>query len=430
MTEDGAALATAALLRFAAAEPAEAGTALSFDGADVAAAKPVLRGRSMAGATLRQANRAGADRAGANLSGARAGGLLLREACLEGSDLTDADLIGADLSSASAGEANFTAALLEDAHLRGARLRFANLTEAILDGADFTDADLWGARLNDAAAERTCFARARLDEGNLSGAEFSEADFTGAGLRRANLSGARLRRATFRDAVLDGTNLAGADLSGAVLANVSLASCDLTGTRFAGAWLERTRMRARQLGGAVGEERAGELAAALDSYLVLEQNFVSLGAHEDASWAYIRRRRVGRALDGQQALAAVRGKRWTAALREGAHWLGAIVAEWLCDYGESPGRVVRAFFAVLLGFALVYWATGSVTARESIAAAHAHSVTNYLLFSLDSMTTVGTSEVALRSKGELGSLLSSLQTVVGTILLGLFGFVLGARIRK
>ncbi len=45
------------------------------------------------------------------------------------------------------------------------------------------------------------------------------------------------------------------------------------------------------------------------------------------------------------------------------------------------------------------------------------------------MTTVGTSEVGIKPAGQLGVLLSSIQTVMGTVLLGLFGFVLGVRVR-
>lgn len=40
------------------------------------------------------------------------------------------------------------------------------------------------------------------------------------------------------------------------------------------------------------------------------------------------------------------------------------------------------------------------------------------------MTTVGTSEVGLRPNGQLGVVLSSLQTVLGVVLLAQLGFVL------
>lgn len=389
-----------------------------------------LRGRQMAGASLSRADLSGADLGGANLQGIKGVGVGLRNACLEGTDLTDADLIGANLSAVSAGEANFSNALLEDADLRKGQLRFANFSEAIMDGANLSGADLWGARLGKAAAERALFRDTRLDESSLTEAELSAADFTAATLRRADLAGAVLRGATFRDAVLDGADLSGADLSGAVMPNVSLATSRLTHARFAGAWLERTRMRASQFGGCVGEEHAGDLEAALDSYIVLERNFLSLGSTEDASWAYRRRRRVGRSLHAKQSHAALRARHWREAVLPGANWLGDALAEWLCDYGESLARVARAFFVILIGFAVLYWITGSLVLRDGVISRHIFTPINYLLFSLDSMTTVGTSEVALKPSGELGILLSSLQTVVGTILLGLFGFVLGARIRS
>lgn len=429
------------------AESTDGASLPTFDGADVSSArigasakgKPwwdeargglKLRSRTLAGASLSRADLSGADLHGANLRGIKGVGLVLRNACLEGADLTEADLIGANLSGVSAGEANFTGALLEDADLRKGELRFATFNEAIMDGADLSNADLWGARFSKAEAERASFRNTCLDESSLAGAELSSADFTGTTLRRGHLAGAVLRGATFRDAVLDGADLSGADLSGAVMPNVSLATSTLTHARFAGAWLERTRMRASQLGGIVGEEQAGDLKGALDSYTVLQRNFLSLGSAEDASWAYRRRRRVGRSLHAQQARAGLGERRWRDGLLSGANWLGDAVAEWLCDYGESLPRVARAFFSILLVFAVLYWLTGSLALRSSVISRRAFTPINYLLFSLNSMTTVGTSEVALKPSGELGTLLSSLQTVIGTILLGLFGFVLGARIRK
>lgn len=55
---------------------------------------------------------------------------------------------------------------------------------------------------------------------------------------------------------------------------------------------------------------------------------------------------------------------------------------------------------------------------------------DYLPFSLNSMTTLGTGQVELRADSELAVLLSSLVTVFGAVLIGLFGFVLGTRMRR
>ena len=123
-----------------------------------------------------------------------------------------------------------------------------------------------------------------------------------------------------------------------------------------------------------------------------------------------------------------------AALRPGLLWLADVASEWVCDYGESVPRVPRAFLVVLVGFAVVYWLSGCLEPREAASETAASAarlrMVDHLLFSLDSMTTVGTSEVELKPNGQFGVLLSSIQTVVGTVLLGLFGFVLGARMRN
>lgn len=389
-----------------------------------------LRSANLAGASLRGANLSGADLAACDLAGASCGGITLHRARLEEANLQGADLIGGILTEIDAGEANFTDTLLEDASLRGARLRFANFSGAVMDGADFSDADLWGANLAETAAERTSFCRARLDETQLRDADFTAADLTGASLRRADLSGARLARANLRDAMLEGCELAGADLSGAILPHVALTGCDLRHARFSGAWLERTRMRAHQLGGAIGEEVAGEFEAAREGYIVLEQNFRTLGIGDDASWAFRRRRRMGKRLHAQHAAAAFRQRDFMAATRPALHWLGDVAAEWVCDYGESIARVLRALLVVLFCFAGIYWLTGCLEPREGVAAGGRFAMIDYVLFSLDSMTTVGTSEVGLRPNGQLGLVLSSMQTVIGVVLLGLLGFVLGVRTRN
>ncbi len=399
---------------------------------DASAGGLCLAGRSLAGASLRAAQLSRADLTGADLSGAGGSNIVLAGARLEQANLREADLIGADLTEVDAGEADFSSALLEDARLARARLRFARFTGAVMDGADLSGADLWGAQLGRIEAQRADFRHARLDEAELGGADLAGADLGGATLRRARLAGARFRGANLRDAVLDGADLSGADLSEAVLPHVPLTSCTLRHARFANAWLDRTRMRAVQLGGATGEEAAGEWEAAVESYIVLEQNFRSLGSAQDASWAFRRRRRMDKQLHRQRAAAAFGAGERRAALRFGLRWLNDCLSEWLCDYGESVGRVLRAFLAVLLGFAVVYWLAGCLHPRGAggLAPASAFRPVDYLLFSLDSMTTVGTSEVGLTPSGQLGVLLSSVQTVLGTVLLGLFGFVLGVRMRN
>ncbi len=414
-----------------------------------AGTRPIADGESFAGGdlpgivlqagTLRRFDLTGANLPRADFVDASCSGIKLTDACLEQADFTRADLTGADLGGVRGGQATFHAALLEDVRLDGAGLRFAHLEDAVLDGASLVGTDLWGAVLSGVTAERACLRDVRLDEAKAPGSDFSDCDLTGASLSRADFTDAVLRRAILRDVRFDGAVLSRADLTHAVLPFADLTTCTLVHVRLAGAWLERTRMTASQLGGAVGEEIAGDYRPAYDAYTALELNFRSLGNGDDESWAYRRRRRMGKLSHRAAFLAAIRTVRTgrpalRLAWRHGALYVVDLFIEWLSDYGESLTRVLRAFLAVLLIFAVLYWLTGALVPREDMpASAHrgwAVQGLDYLLFSLNSMTTVGPGQVEMRPDTELAVLLSSLETVLGTVLIGLFGFVLGARMRR
>nr|MDQ2860481.1 hypothetical protein [Pseudomonadota bacterium] len=117
-----------------------------------------------------------------------------------------------------------------------------------------------------------------------------------------------------------------------------------------GANLGHTRLAVDHLGGAVGEEVERRHAAAALSYLALERNFVDLGDSDGASWAYLRRRRMQKRAQADNARAALKARDLAAAASSGAVFLGDQAVEWICDYGESLGRVFLALAAVYVGF--------------------------------------------------------------------------------
>ena len=382
------------------------------------------------GASLRSADLSGANLCGSDLSDAKARAVRLRGAHLEQARFDGADLAGADLSGAKAGEASFEQAMLEDASLEHAGLRYATLREAVLDGANLDGADLWGACLDGVEASRAILRGARLDEASLADADLSDAHLENASLKRADLHGARLRGANLRGADLDGANLDGADLAGARLPLVVLRGCGLRHVRLAGAWLERTQMQVKQLGGAIGEEIAGEFGAARDGYTVLEQNFASLGDVEAVSWAFRKRRRMGKQEARCQARVAWQERRWRAAYSNGVAWLTDVFVEWLCDYGESLPRVARAFAAVLVGYALFYWLTGGLVSKGEPLHGVGNTVAQLLQYSLGNMTTVGIGDLDLHPATQATALVTASQSLVGPVLLGLFGYVLGNKLRR
>ncbi len=383
--------------------------------------KDALAAGDLAGAEL-----SGADLAGASMRSARLAG-----AALEGANLREADLSGADLAGVRASQADFTGALLEDAGFAGATLRHCDFSDAILDSANLIGADMWGARLDKADLRDAQMAGTILREASLIGADLTNADLTGAELSKALLAGAVLRGADLRQCSLSRADLTGADLAEARLSRVDLTSCPLGGIRLSGAWLEGTRLHVEQLGAGLGEELAGEFPAARRAYLALEQNFRSLGDPEASRWCYLRARRMGKRAAWGVFRQDLRRRDWRAAPVAFTRWLGDAGAEWLCDYGESVPRVMRAFVTGVVAFAAFYAATGSlVQTRPDGSVRATHDVIELLGFSFLNMCTSAVPDVGLRPATRALLYISSMQYVVGLVLIGLFGYVLGNRIRR
>lgn len=393
-----------------------------------------LRHAELRNVDLHGADLSGADLTGADFSGAGMRSATLRGAQLEGGDFSDADLSGSDFSSVRASEAAFSNALLEDARFAGATLRFAKFSGALLDSANFEGADLWAARMDGIDATDALMRGAVLQEANLAGATLTGANLEGAELKKVDFHGAKLAGADLRTATLARANLEGADLTGASLPRVDLSSCNLRHVRLAGAWLESTRFSVEQLGEGLGEELAGEFEAARRGYLGLEQNFRGLGNPEAASWAYRRARRMGKRGAWQAARNAVRQR----SLRTGPllllSWFGDAFAEWLCDYGESLVRVLRAYIVTLCAFAAFYGLTDSLQHTAESGGARVgqavHNPFELLGFSFLNMCTSGVPDIGLKPAGHVVYFVSSMQYVLGVVLIGLFGYVLGNRLRR
>jgi len=391
-----------------------------------------LRGVTLAGARLGSADLRGADLREADLAGATLGEADLTGAVLEGTDLHEADLAAASLRAAALGEANLQGALLEDADLQDAGLRFANLREAALEGARLTRADLWGATLDGAILTGATLTGARIGEASLRSADLTGADLGDVDLGRSDLEGARLTGANLHGATLTDARLRDAVLSEARLRDLDLSTCDLAHIHVGGAQLDETRLRRDQLGGAIGEEVAGDYDAAATGYLALEHNFVDLGDPDAGRWAYGKKRRMQKRAAWAQARAAARAQQWGTAGRRCAVYASDQVVEWLCNYGESVPRVLGALVVAYLAFTLFYGLTGSVV-RVTGDVPHPVRVTtrsplDLAVFSLASMTTQ--SPLGMQPRDPSVQLPTGLETLVGIFLTGLLGFVAGNRIRR
>jgi uncharacterized protein YjbI with pentapeptide repeats len=354
----------------------------------------------------------------------------LRNRQLEHVSFESVDLAGVTLEGAHLGGANLAGALLEDGNLCGVDARFASFRQAVLERADARRADFWGAS----------FDRALLTGADLRGSKMYEcclqsADLAGADLRGALLVQANLRLANLKSANLIGADLNGADLTGAILANANLQNLVLTNTKIThiclgGASLARTQLRQDQLGDAIGEELNRDFASARLGYLALERNFAERGDPDAASWAYRKRRGMQKREAREQVGKAWKGRSPRKAIRCALQFASDWGAELICDYGESLVRVLVSLITVYILFGVGFDITGSVVRKTgSSAAVVTHDPVDVGLFSFAALTG-GSWAAGLEPRNAIVQLFSSLQALLVAGFTGLFGFVLGNRIRR
>jgi uncharacterized protein YjbI with pentapeptide repeats len=409
-----------------------------------------FRFADLRGANLWHANLEGTDLIGANLEGAA-----LIEANLQGAFLDHAKLVKAVVSRARLSEAK-----LENADLQGAVLQDADLQHADLTKANLQDALLPGARLQNANLLGANLRGANLQNVALQNADLMGADLQGANLENAELQGTNLHGADLRNTSLGFAILEGADLSWTKLQGVDLFNTNIRHLHVSGAWLERTRVRHEQFGGAIGEETKGSYGEAKLGYLILKQNFDDLGDYEAASWAYIKERQMERTMNapwradtfyGMNELGDnfyFRNGRWQREMHPGLlafyakhtlKWLADCSVELLCEYGESIGRVLfwMAVLLFIVGPALLGLLAGldwTDSSRKiyfsfpNIEQRWAYAYLQHILYMLDTFTTANFAQ--LQPANDAARLFSGFMAIMGIFLAGLLGFVAGNRIRR
>ncbi len=392
-----------------------------------------LENANLQNVSLRNINLRGANLRGANLQSAILAGADLRGAMLERANLSGADLAGTQFDGAILSGADFEGAMLEDAVFTNTVLRFANFQDCILESVNLQGADLWGAKLEradliQANLQGATLVEAHLGKANLERVNLQNAELSGADLHGANLRGAQLEGAMLRGANLEETSFKEADLQ-----KVDLSHSNIRHVRLNGAQLEKTRFHLDQLGGAIGEELAGEYEEARLGYLALERNFSERGETEAESWAYRRKRRMGKYEALQRARANWARRCWRSCLRQYVTYLGDVMIEWTCDYGESIARVAATIFMLWFLCALIYGLTGGVVApSDGMGGQVKQPVRNPLhiaTFSLYAMTTSGM-PFGMEPRNAVVQLMAGVESLVAVALTGLLGFVAGNRIRR
>ena len=306
---------------------------------------------------------------------------------------------------------NLAEANLQEANLRGANLQEADLVEANLQGARLGKANLQGASLGGA---------------NLQGADLWEANLKGAFLPEANLQGADLLEANLREAFLEGTDLTEVDL---------LHAQSLDGIALFGANLSRTNLSMWQLGGAIGEERNGDYWKAKEAYRALKVNFREIGRYDDAMWAYRKERQMEKRIlwPGLEAWRYYSNEpllsRLIIYIDLLGNWLLLEAFDQLTGYGQSISQVVVWSWRIILLFAGMYWFFGGLGTDDEEMPPHSRHPRDWLRslnYSIAAFATMVYSSLEPRTSRT--QTLSSVEAILGILMLALLMFVIGNRI--
>jgi len=257
----------------------------------------------------------------------------------------------------------------------------------------------------------------------LQGADMYRSELRDANLARANLEGAQLEWAELQGSTLTG----GASLANTLLTRTNLERAELTGARldgaiWYGAFLERSRVTRRQLEPAIQDEINANVAKApgayhqaSDAYLNHKNNFISLGRHEDAAWAYVKEQQMEK-MAFYWEWRRHRWRIWKDSVPFG-RWLRNWIYELLTGYGERPMNPAIGGGLIIAGFAVGYYAAGSV---NSFWDALAYSLATFATFNL----------ADLQPEGRGVDIASSVEALLGIAILALVVFTLGNRMSR
>lgn len=266
-----------------------------------------------------------------------------------------------------------------------------------LEGVNFSNAILVCTNLEGADLNNANFQGARLHYAILSYAHLHDANFTDARLNNADLTGAYLQNANFTWAILRG-----AIINKCSLYHIKLDKTEMEREQVEHVWEE---MQARE------EKRSSKhsrrhYADASIAYNRLKNNFVSIGRHDDAGWAFIKEKQMER----------------NTHKRFGTKWFLNLFMDISCGYGEQPGKVFFLIFGIVMLFGFIYLFLGGIKTADNM------DVDWYdnFIFSLGAFVTLGFPD--LIPETYFIRIISCVEYAVGVSFFALLMYSLGQRI--
>jgi len=350
---------------------------------------------------------------------------------LEGVDFSNAILVCANLEGADLAGANF----------QNAKLHYANLSRARLWDANFTAAHLSNADLSMAALQNADFSRANLNDAIIDRCLLYHVFFKNTEIRREQIKeiweekmAKKIREAYLFDLGVAPEKIK-KDLDNNVISEELLSEFKKNGFPISrGAivtrkfnlsqeeWslvdkMENKKFIIRETDGRLSvyggriiirkikkDSRVYYNAASI-AYNRLKNNFVSIGRHSDAGWAFIKEKRMER-------------KTFGIGLKRFVSWL----MDLSCGYGEQPWKVIIISMLIVIGFGFGYWILDGIETDINIAIRWY----DYFVFSLRNFVTLGLTD--LKPVTLIIKILSSFEAASGIGLFALLMYSFGRRL--
>jgi len=189
---------------------------------------------------------------------------------------------------------------------------------------------------------------------------------------------------------------------------------------FSDALLQNTKIKRSQIENHILQEKEKEFSKAMEIYLLLKNNFHSIGRHNDESWASKKEKDMER-----KSIC-----HWKT-LHE---WLWSCLINGLFGYGEQPGNVIASAILIILLFAIFF--IGSGINNVGIEYITLYNILNCIYFSIVTFTTLGYGKVTFTTLGygvftpfeEIGIGFTSLEAFIGAFMMAIFVYTFTRKI--
>ncbi len=322
-------------------------------------------------------------------------------------------------------ESTFRSIMFADAIFKGkASLRDITCETANFDRAIFEDeVDFLGTTFNDEAlfrdavfAKFTVFSYVKFGFTEFYGTVFSEeVNFSFATFKeRTYFTDVRFKYADFAKArFLGNATISSKSIEESIsfeeasIENITLSSLNLKGKaqiNFTEARLRNTTIKCEDVEDHIKQEIDKDYREAQEIYLLLKNNFHSVGRYDDESWAFKKEKDMER-----KSYCHARPLRW----------LGSMFWNLLYGYGERPFRIFGWCAFLLLFSSFVYWFSKGVFHVIGADLVLVEDYWNNLYFSVVTFTTLGYGD--FRPVGTI-KILASIEALLGIFLIALFIF--------